>query len=126
MNPFNQIETTHPMIFSCPECEKKYILSASALGEDGKTVRCANCAYEWFQEPEQLPYQESESQDAEDDYDDDYEEESDDFTYEDDLLEENSDDGDSDDDVPANRLDEFFDDEEEDNFNSFQDPVREV
>lgn len=48
------------MIFSCPNCEKKYILSGSALGPQGRTVRCANCYHEWFQEPEQQAYQEPE------------------------------------------------------------------
>lgn len=40
------------MIFHCPNCDKKYLLSASVLGADGRMVRCVACAHEWFQEPE--------------------------------------------------------------------------
>ncbi|MEM7618024.1 MAG: zinc-ribbon domain-containing protein [Pseudomonadota bacterium] len=60
------------MIFSCPNCEKKYILSGSALGPEGKMVRCANCYHEWFQEPEQQAYQEPEIEEQIEEY---YEEE---------------------------------------------------
>lgn len=55
------------MIFNCPECEKKYVLSSNAIGPNGKTVRCVNCAHEWFQMPEQDPYP---STDEADDFDD--------------------------------------------------------
>jgi len=62
------------MIFNCPECEKKYILSANALGADGKTVRCVSCKHEWFQQPEaqnyQEPEEEPESEEVWDDTDD--------------------------------------------------------
>jgi predicted Zn finger-like uncharacterized protein len=40
------------MIFNCPECDKKYLLSASKLGPEGKNVRCVSCGTEWFQEPD--------------------------------------------------------------------------
>ncbi|MEM6811897.1 MAG: zinc-ribbon domain-containing protein [Pseudomonadota bacterium] len=40
------------MIFSCPNCAKKYQLSASVLGNVGRTVRCVACHHEWFQEPD--------------------------------------------------------------------------
>ncbi len=55
------------MIFNCPECEKKYVLSSNAIGPNGKTVRCVNCAHEWFQMPEQDPYPSTD--DEEDDFD---------------------------------------------------------
>lgn len=79
------------MIFNCPECEKKYVLSSSALGDDGKVVRCVNCAHEWFQEPTQDPYI-SEPEAEEEDI-------SDDEMFDDEAIEE--------------RLGHFFDDDDE-------------
>ncbi len=60
------------MIFNCPECEKKYVLSSIAIGPNGKTVRCVNCAHEWFQMPEQDPYPSDKNQDEDErtDFDD--------------------------------------------------------
>jgi len=40
------------MIFNCPSCDKKYLLSASALGAEGRKVRCVSCGHIWFQQPE--------------------------------------------------------------------------
>ena len=39
------------MILVCPNCSARYLLSSSALGEDGREVRCAKCEHEWFAEP---------------------------------------------------------------------------
>jgi len=43
------------MIISCPNCSAHYSVPITALGEEGRTLRCAKCAHTW----EQLPYEES-------------------------------------------------------------------
>ena len=39
------------MILVCPNCASRYLLSSSALGEEGRDVRCAKCHHEWYAEP---------------------------------------------------------------------------
>ncbi len=41
------------MILSCPNCYTRYMMSAAAIGAEGRDVRCAKCAHEWFQEPDE-------------------------------------------------------------------------
>jgi len=44
------------MIIACPACTTRYVVPDSAIGVDGRTVRCAKCRNSWFQEgPELAP-----------------------------------------------------------------------
>lgn len=38
------------MIIACPACATRYAVPDSALGVDGRTVRCAKCRNSWFQD----------------------------------------------------------------------------
>jgi predicted Zn finger-like uncharacterized protein len=42
------------MIIACPACATRYAVPDSAIGIDGRTVRCAKCRHSWFQEGPQL------------------------------------------------------------------------
>ncbi len=42
------------MIIACPACNTRYVVPDSAIGVDGRTVRCAKCKHSWFQEGPEL------------------------------------------------------------------------
>ena len=43
------------MIIACPACATRYVVPDSAIGVDGRTVRCAKCRHSWFQHGPELP-----------------------------------------------------------------------
>ncbi|GMM93586.1 zinc-ribbon domain-containing protein [Qipengyuania sp. MTN3-11] len=38
------------MIIACPACNTRYVVPDSAIGAEGRTVRCAKCKHSWFQD----------------------------------------------------------------------------
>lgn len=43
------------MIIACPACSTRYVVPDSAIGVEGRTVRCAKCRHSWFQTGPELP-----------------------------------------------------------------------
>lgn len=42
------------MIIACPACATRYVVPDSAIGIEGRTVRCAKCKHSWFQDGPEL------------------------------------------------------------------------
>ena len=42
------------MIIACPACSTRYVVPDSAIGAEGRTVRCAKCRHSWYQEGPEL------------------------------------------------------------------------
>ncbi|WP_299309836.1 zinc-ribbon domain-containing protein [uncultured Croceicoccus sp.] len=40
------------MLIACPACQTRYDVPPGALGENGRTVRCAQCGNSWFAAPD--------------------------------------------------------------------------
>ncbi|MDC0194737.1 zinc-ribbon domain-containing protein [Alphaproteobacteria bacterium] len=38
------------MLISCTSCNSKYLVNSADLKPDGRTVECANCGNQWYQE----------------------------------------------------------------------------
>lgn len=39
------------MILTCSSCATRFLVDAAAIGPTGRSVRCARCQHNWFQEP---------------------------------------------------------------------------
>lgn len=43
------------MIIACPACTTRYVVPDTAIGPEGRMVRCAKCRNSWFQDAGDLP-----------------------------------------------------------------------
>ena len=52
------------MIIACPACATRYVVPDSAIGVEGRTVRCAKCKHSWFQDGPEIAGPETAGQEA--------------------------------------------------------------
>lgn len=52
------------MILICPACQTRYLVPDTAIGTEGRQVRCASCRHSWFQEGVPVPAAAAASQEA--------------------------------------------------------------
>src|SRR5690606_32320792 len=55
LRPSAEPRESSEMIIACPACTTRYVVPDSAIGAEGRTVRCAKCRHSWFQDPPELP-----------------------------------------------------------------------
>jgi predicted Zn finger-like uncharacterized protein len=51
---FAAVHRLTAMIIACPACATRYVVPDSAIGPEGRTVRCAKCKHSWFQDGPEL------------------------------------------------------------------------
>src|SRR5690606_29499509 len=51
LRPSAEPRESTEMIIACPACTTRYVVPDSAIGAEGRTVRCAKCRHSWFQDP---------------------------------------------------------------------------
>ncbi len=54
LRPLCRTKDLVTMIIACPACATRYVVPDSAVGVEGRTVRCAKCRHSWFQEGHHL------------------------------------------------------------------------
>ena len=53
------------MIIACPACATRYVVPDSAIGVEGRTVRCAKCKHSWFQDGPEIARHEADAKQVE-------------------------------------------------------------
>ncbi len=53
------------MIIACPACSTRYVVPDEAIGIDGRTVRCAKCKHNWYQDGPELAERKAEPEASE-------------------------------------------------------------
>ena len=46
------------MLISCTSCKSKYLVNSADLKPDGRTVKCAKCGNQWYQDPDLIKNEE--------------------------------------------------------------------
>ncbi|HLO78900.1 MAG TPA: zinc-ribbon domain-containing protein, partial [Magnetospirillum sp.] len=44
------------MLISCPNCATNFSVPDKALGQSGRTLKCAKCGHKWFQSPARIDH----------------------------------------------------------------------